>query len=114
MIAVRLLGPMDVRDADGQEIHTLLRQPKRVALLSYLAAATPRGFHRRDTLLGLFWPESTQAQARHTLSQGMRLSTTMPPSRRCGRKRSRICSRWWNTPESGWQHARGEKPEIEG
>jgi len=71
MITVRLLGSVDIHDSDGNELETLLRQPKRVALLSYLAAAVPRGFHRRDTLMGLFWPDSTQHQARHALSQAL-------------------------------------------
>jgi DNA-binding SARP family transcriptional activator/Tfp pilus assembly protein PilF/TolB-like protein len=71
MITVRLLGSVDIRDAGGNELQTLLRQPKRVALLSYLAAAVPRGFHRRDTLMGLFWPESTQDHARNALSQAL-------------------------------------------
>jgi hypothetical protein len=31
--------------------------------------ATPRGFHRRDTLVGLFWPEHDQELARNALSQ---------------------------------------------
>jgi DNA-binding SARP family transcriptional activator/tetratricopeptide (TPR) repeat protein len=46
-------------------------QPKRFALLAYLAAATPHGFHRRDTLLGLFWPELDQDQSRHALRQSL-------------------------------------------
>ncbi len=71
MIAVRLLGSVDIRDADGRELETLLRQAKRVALLSYLVAAEPRGFHPRETLMSLFWPESTQDQARHALSQAL-------------------------------------------
>jgi len=71
MITVRLLGALDIRDAGGHELSTLLRQPKRVALLSYLAVASPRGFHRRDTLMGLFWPESTQDHARNALSQAL-------------------------------------------
>ena len=76
MITVRLLGSVDIRDAGGSERDALLRQPKRVALFSYLAAAVPRGFHRRDTLTGLFWPESTQDQARNALSQALHVLRT--------------------------------------
>jgi len=76
MITVRLLGSVDIRDAGGSELDTLLRQPKRVALFSYLAAAVPRGFHRRDTLMGLFWPESPQDQARNALSQALHVLRT--------------------------------------
>jgi hypothetical protein len=35
----------------------ILAASKGAALLTYLAIATPRGFHRRDTLLALLWPE---------------------------------------------------------
>ena len=48
-----------------------MSQPKRFALLAYLAAATPHGFHRRDTLLGLFWPELDLEQGRHALRQSL-------------------------------------------
>ena len=42
-----------------------------MALLAFLAAATPRGFHRRDKLLALFWPESDAPHARAALSQAL-------------------------------------------
>jgi DNA-binding SARP family transcriptional activator len=48
-----------------------LVQPKRLALLAYLALGSPRGFHRRDTLVGLFWPESDEEHARHALRQAL-------------------------------------------
>jgi TolB-like protein/DNA-binding SARP family transcriptional activator len=50
---------------------SLLAQPKRTALLAYLAAEAPRGFQRRDTLLGLFWPEMDEARARAALSRAL-------------------------------------------
>jgi DNA-binding SARP family transcriptional activator/TolB-like protein len=53
-------------DAD---VSVLARQPKRMALLAYLAVASPRGFHRRDKLIALFWPELDAAHARNSLSQ---------------------------------------------
>jgi len=49
----------------------VLRQPKRLALLAYLAVSRPRGFHRRDTLLGLFWPELDEEHARNSLGQAV-------------------------------------------
>jgi TolB-like protein/DNA-binding SARP family transcriptional activator/Flp pilus assembly protein TadD len=49
----------------------LARQAKRSALLAYLAAAVPRGLHRRDTLLALFWPESDTPHARAALNQAL-------------------------------------------
>jgi len=52
-------------------VHALLGQPRRLALLAYLAAATPLGFHRRDSLLALFWPELDQEHARAALRQAL-------------------------------------------
>jgi eukaryotic-like serine/threonine-protein kinase len=71
MIELRTLGVLDLRGVDGQEIRAVLTQPKRVALLAYLAIAAPHGFHRRDTLLGLFWPELDQQHARASLRKAV-------------------------------------------
>ena len=49
----------------------MLSQPKRVALLAYLAAATPRGLHSRDRLVALFSPEQDQRHARQALRQAL-------------------------------------------
>src|SRR5687767_1444259 len=73
MIEFRTLGTLDLRRTDGYELHTLLAQPKRIALLAYLCLASPRGFHRRDTLLGLFWPDSDEAHARTSLRTTLHL-----------------------------------------
>lgn len=67
LISFHVLGTLRVRDADGTGLTSLLTGPKRIALLTYLALATPRGFHRRDTLLALFWPELDQKHARASL-----------------------------------------------
>jgi serine/threonine-protein kinase len=71
MIRLYLLGPTDIRLEDGTEARTILAQPKRLALLSYLAACSPLGPKRRDTLLGLFWPELDQEHARNALSKSV-------------------------------------------
>lgn len=70
MIRFHLLGTLDLRK-DAVEVRSVLAQPKRLALLAYLASATPRGFHSRDTLLALFWPESDQERARNSLRQAL-------------------------------------------
>ena len=70
MIQLRVLGAADLR-RDGDEVRSVLSQPKRLALLAYLATASPRGFHSRDTLLGLFWPELDQERARNALRQAL-------------------------------------------
>jgi DNA-binding SARP family transcriptional activator/TolB-like protein len=61
-----MIGSVDLRGPDGVEIRSLLSQPKRFALLAYLAAS-PAHFHRRDSLLPLFWPESSEEAARASL-----------------------------------------------
>ena len=71
VIRLLTLGPLELRGSGGQELRTILAQPKRVALLAYLALATPRGTHRRDTLLPLFWPEDDTEHARNSLSQSV-------------------------------------------
>lgn len=71
MIELRTFGALDLRAADGRELRPILAQPKRLALLVYLAAATPGPFHRRDALLGLLWPENDQAHARAALSRAV-------------------------------------------
>lgn len=69
MIRLSLLGSLDLRASDGRQILSVLAQPKRVALLAYLASN--RDYVRRDTLLGLFWPESDEEHARHALRQSL-------------------------------------------
>ncbi|UCG88101.1 MAG: PD40 domain-containing protein [Gemmatimonadota bacterium] len=70
MIEFRLLGSVDLKGPEGT-LRSVLAQPKRVALLAYLAVASPRGFHRRDKLLGLFWPESDQEHGRAALRKAL-------------------------------------------
>ena len=53
MIRLRVLGSIELENSNGSELRAILAQPKRFALLVYLAS-TPRVFHRRDTLLALF------------------------------------------------------------
>jgi len=71
VIHFRTLGAVDLRDEHGDELRLALAQPKRLALLAYLAIATPAGFHRRDTMLSLFWPEMDQERARRALRQAV-------------------------------------------
>lgn len=70
MIRLHVLGTVDLR-RDAVEVRSVLSQPKRLALLAYLASAHPRGFHSRDTLLALFWPESDGDRARNSLRQAL-------------------------------------------
>ncbi len=69
MIHLRVLGSGELTDSGGAELTAVLAQPKRFALLVYLAASP--GHHRRDTLLALFWPELDTRRARGSLNQAI-------------------------------------------
>ncbi len=69
-IVFRALGTPELRTREA-ELHSILARPKLLGLLSFLAAASPRGVHRRDTLLGLFWAETDQQRARRALRQSL-------------------------------------------
>ena len=71
MIKLRTLGALGLTSADGTPLASVLAQPRRTALLCYLALESPRGFQRRDTLYALFWPEHSTEQARHALRQSL-------------------------------------------
>jgi DNA-binding SARP family transcriptional activator/tetratricopeptide (TPR) repeat protein len=66
-------GAAGLRRADGRDVQSVLAHPKRLALLVYLATAQPGPVHRRDTLLGLFWPEQEEAHARASLRKAVHL-----------------------------------------
>ena len=67
MIELRILGALDLRTSDGRTLGEALRRSKGVALLAYLAAARPVGFHRRDKVAALFWPDLDKERARGAL-----------------------------------------------
>jgi DNA-binding SARP family transcriptional activator len=66
-----LLGGIELRGPDAATAESVLVQPKHVALLAYLglesSGARAGRFHRRDHLVGLFWPELDQTHARASL-----------------------------------------------
>jgi len=67
MIELRLLGLHGLRGSDGRELGALPAQPKRFALLAYLAMAGGDGYHRRDSVAAMFWPDLDQFAARRAL-----------------------------------------------
>ncbi len=71
MIHLRVLGVSDLRRPDNATVDSVLTQPKRLALLTYLVLTRPSGFHRRDHLLGMFWPDLDQTRARNALNQAV-------------------------------------------
>ena len=71
LLQLRLLGSVDFLDPSGAEIRAVLQQPKRLALLAYLALTPSGGFRRRDSLLGLFWPDLDAEHARGALRRSL-------------------------------------------
>jgi DNA-binding SARP family transcriptional activator len=71
MIRLRVLGTIDLRREDGSAIDAVLRQPKRAALLTYLAASHGGVPRRRDVIVAMFWPEADDRHARDALSAGL-------------------------------------------
>ena len=63
------LGRIRLIAADGVE--SAAAQPKRLALLAYLAVSSARSTARRDALLALFWPELGEEEGRRALRQGL-------------------------------------------
>ncbi len=64
---LQVFGGVELRAATGEPLADLLTQTKPLALLAYLVIAEPRGHHRRDRLLALFWPELDEPHARGAL-----------------------------------------------
>lgn len=71
MPRLTLLGDVELCDDEGRALDVVTRQPRRLALLTYIALARPTGFHRRDELLALFWSERDDAHARDALSSAL-------------------------------------------
>ena len=72
MLELHTFGTVALRSRDiGESVATLV-QPKRLALLVYLALAPRRRCRRRDQLVGLFWPDLDGEHARGALNQAVR------------------------------------------
>ncbi|HEY6809176.1 MAG TPA: BTAD domain-containing putative transcriptional regulator [Gemmatimonadales bacterium] len=98
MILLRALGAMDVNDG-RRDLGPAVAQPKRFALLAYLALAQPRGFQRRDRLVALFWPELDQEHARAALRKAVHgLRATLGEQAIVGRGAEDLAlgpAEWW-------------------
>ncbi len=76
MIELEVFGSLNLRAPEGFDARRVLRQPKRAALLAFLALDSAGGFVRRDRLLGIFWPEADRERARSSLRQALRFLRT--------------------------------------
>jgi DNA-binding SARP family transcriptional activator/tetratricopeptide (TPR) repeat protein len=70
-IRLRVLGAVDLCDEQGNPVRPILAQPRRFALLAYLAMSSRRGFVRRDRTIALFWPEHDSEHARAALNRAV-------------------------------------------
>ena len=70
-IRLRILGPIDLCDSNGQPVNAVLAQPRRLGLLAYLTLASWHGFIRRDQALAMFWPEHDMDRARAALNRSI-------------------------------------------
>ena len=68
---LRILGPTELVGPAPGVGEAIVRQPKRLALLSHLALTTAEGFRRRDQVIAMFWPELDQPQARTYLRKAL-------------------------------------------
>jgi DNA-binding SARP family transcriptional activator/TolB-like protein len=73
VIELQTLGSIRLDAPAVPTASSVAAQPKRFALLTWLALARPRGPQRRDTLLALFWPETDQERGRQVLRQTLYL-----------------------------------------
>ena len=71
MHQLHTLGALELTSPEGNSLDAILAQPKRSLFLAYLASATPRGYHRRDVLVALFWPELDAERARGALRKAL-------------------------------------------
>jgi DNA-binding SARP family transcriptional activator len=71
VILCRTLGPVEV-SVDGSPAPPELLWRKHLALLVYLARSPRRG-RTREHLIGMFWGDRTEAAARHSLSEALRV-----------------------------------------
>lgn len=68
MTRLYLLGRLGLEGIEAAGAQRVLAGDLRTAVLSVLALALP-GAVRRDTLVGMFWPEASEREARHRLRQ---------------------------------------------
>jgi len=66
-----VLGRIEFGDEQSAPLRAVLVQPKRLALLVYLALNSRAGAVRRDKLVATFWPELDQERARRALNNAV-------------------------------------------
>ena len=70
-IRLHLLGGVEVKRVTDDVERTISLQSKRTAILAYLAMARTSAHQRRDSIIGMFWPELSQDRARAALRKAL-------------------------------------------
>lgn len=79
-LRLRLFGGIRAEVEVGDRAEPAALEPKRLALLAYLAADVAGRLHTRDSLLAIFWPERPESLARLALRQSLHhISTRVSP-----------------------------------
>jgi DNA-binding SARP family transcriptional activator len=71
MYRLRSLGEVALLDGRGRPVEAIQSQPKRFALLIYLATHVGRACHSRETVLSMLWPEADEGHGRNALRQSL-------------------------------------------
>jgi DNA-binding SARP family transcriptional activator len=71
MYRFTMFGAMDLTHSEGHRVQSVLSQPKRLALLAYLALEGRGRPVGRDRILAVFWPECDDATARNRLKRAV-------------------------------------------
>ncbi len=75
-ISFQMLGGIDLRDANGTELRSVIGQSKRLLLLAYLVLGSRRGYRRRDQIVAAFWPDLPAERGRNALRQAVHFLRT--------------------------------------
>lgn len=73
MFHLKTLGTPSVLSVNGGPGRSIVTRPKCFAVLTYLASSQLGELHQRDSLLALFWPESSLERARNSLRQTLHI-----------------------------------------
>ena len=94
---LRVLGPVSLVDRHGRNILSLASQPRRIALLTYLALGTTDGLECRRRLARMFWPdrdleaaEAAVDRAMFAIRRSLTRSTVVGDDERVGIARDRF------------------------
>lgn len=70
-LRLAVLGHTELHGSGSGAGATVIRQPKRLAILAYLALAKAGGYRRRDSVVAMFWPDLDQAHGRLQLRKAL-------------------------------------------